>query len=362
MRTPIRSRTGLLFVSFTIVGLACRDDCSGGGASTSTDAASASTPGDATAAQSDASSSLAMLAKADAAEPPLDPLCAALLKEEALPASALQTEDRTSPGPRMFCAASPRLAWAIRVDPPDSGRAVRQTLLVAGADGARAKLVSTIDDVEWPPVLGRRSAMWDFDGDGVPEFFTTVPVDVKTFAPAARNLVTFKAGKISPYPTGGSFLVDGVADLDGDGLGDLRVSFPLGKRTVCEPGDEGSLQIELAAHGVAGGKFSLSDDGAAGFAARKCPIMPAAELFIPSVTPTKDPRDLSLGYVTCARLRGKSADAMIAELQTACASYADATSKCSGPCRHLPDALAIAKFAPPVQAKDLPKDAGARPR
>ena len=214
-------------------------------------------------------------------------------------------------------------------------------------------------------MLGRRTAMYDFDGDGVPELFTVVPADVRTFAPASRILVTYKGGKISPVATGGGFVVDGVSDLDGDGHGDLRVSFELGKRTVCEPGDEGMLTQEFAAHGLPGGKFTLTDAAAAAFAARKCPSMPTAdEMFIPSADPTEsDPRDLSMAYVACSRLRGKSADAVIAELQTACAAHAEATKTCKGPCRHLPDALAVAKFAPPVQAKDAPPsaDAGAKP-
>ena len=365
MRTPFSSRVGFLVGLVTLGSFACRSDCSGGPPSTNTDAAPiAITPGaDAPqppALQLDAAA-LASHAKGDAsAEPPIDPLCAALLKEEGLDAAALRTEDRTRPGPRLFCAASPRVAWAIRVDPPDAGRSVRQTLIFVGADGARAKLASTVDNVEWPPVLGRHSAMFDFDGDGVPEFFTVVPADVRTFAPAARDLVTFKGGKISPYPTGGTFLVDGVADLDGDGRGDLRVSFELGKRTVCQPTDEGKLSQELEAHGLPGGKFSLTDDAAAAFAARRCPSLPAADtMFVPSIDPSvSDPRDLSLTYVACSRLRGKSADAVVAELQAACGPHADATKKCTGPCRHLPDALAVAKFVPPVQAKDPAIDAG----
>ena len=298
-------------------------------------------------------------ARSDAgAEAPLDPLCAAVLKDEGLDASALRSDDRKLPGPRLFCAASPTVAWAIRVDPADAGRTVRQTLIFAGADGARAKLTSSLDDVEWPPVLGRHTAMFDFDGDGVPEFFTVVPANVRTFTPASRNLVTYKSKKIAPYLSGVRYLVEAVSDLEGDGHGDLRISFALGNRTVCQPGDEGPLSQEFEAHGLPGGKFSLDDSAAAAFVARRCPKVPvASELFTASIDPARDPRDLSLDYVACGRLRGKSEDALLAELQTACAPYVDATKQCMGPCRHLPDAIAIAKFAPPVQAKDA-VDAG----
>ena len=154
-----------------------------------------------------------------------------------------------------------------------------------------------------------------------------------------------------------------MSDLDGDGHGDLRVSFDLGKRTVCDAGDQGQVMLEFAAHGLPDGKFSLSDDAAAAFAARKCPSMPAAgDVFLASANPAvSDPRDLSLSYVACSRERGKSADAVIAELQAACAPHAAATKTCAGPCRHLADALTVARFAPPVQAKDRPSvDAGAR--
>lgn len=354
MRTVFSSHVGLLVGLVTVGAFACRSDCSGSeSAPAVVDAA-----GQPQAFLADGAP-LAVHARGDAGAPALEPLCAAILKEENLDATAL-SEDRARPGPRMFCASSPRVAWAVRVDATDAGRSVRQTLLFASTDGARARDVSILADVEWPPVLGRHAAMFDFDGDGVPEFFTVVPKDVKTFAPAARNLVTFKGGKIASYPTGGSFLVDAVSDLDGDGRGDLRVSFDLGKRTSCQSGDEGRLTVEFAAHGLPGGKFSLTDDVAAAFAARRCPSMPTADaMFGPSLEPGSDPKDLSLSYVGCSRLRGKSADAVVAELQAACAPHADATKNCAGPCRHLADALAVAKFTPPVQAKSPPAtDAG----
>ena len=86
----------------------------------------------------------------------MDPLCATILKEESLEASALKTDDRKAPGPRMFCAASPRVAWAVRVDPLDAGRTVRQTILFAGTDGARAREVD--DDRQRRVAAGARPA------------------------------------------------------------------------------------------------------------------------------------------------------------------------------------------------------------
>lgn len=303
--------------------------------------------------------------RADAGEDAgLDALCAALLKEEKLDESALRDEDRTSPGPRMHCWSTGRFAWALRVERQDASSALRQTLLFAGSDGARARLASTLDGVEWPPVLGRHAAMFDFDGDGVPEFFGVVPKNLRTYAPAARIFATFKKGAIAAYPTGGSFEVDGLADMDKDGRPDLRVSFQLGKRKVCEASDEGPLEVELAAHSLPDGKFSLNDAAAIAFAERRCPALPAADaMFLPSIDPAaSDKRDLSMSYVACSRLRGKSADAVIAELEAACAPNVEATKKCSGPCRHLPDAITVAKFTPPLQLKEAAGDAGAKPK
>jgi hypothetical protein len=327
------------------VGAVACDDCGVAKPSTSTDSApsaSASAAVDAAAAR----------VFPDAGELQLDPLCAALLGEEHLEKDALHPEDLPSyAGPRMHCVAGLGAAWAVRIDPPDGKRSVRQTLLFAAANNVRAREVSTLENVEWPPVLGRHSALFDLDGDGTPEFFTAL-TDVKTFTPVARNLVSYKNGKIAPYPTGGlGFVVDGMSDIDKDGHADLRVSFELGKRTVCAPGDEGQVKVELVAHGLAGGKFSLDDDMATGAASTKCPSMPAADaMFLPSIDP-KDPeaRDLSLPWVSCSRMRGKSTDAVTAELQAACAKHAEATKKCAGPCRHLPDALAVAKFVPPLR-------------
>jgi hypothetical protein len=294
---------------------------------------------------------LAMRALRDAGE---DPLCTKLLEEEKLDASALREEDKTSPGPRVRCFPSGTFVWAIRADRVDAGSAIRQTILFASADGKRARLASKVDGVEWPPVLGHRATLYDFDGDGVPELFAIVAKDVRTYTPASRIFVTMKNQKIAPYPTGGSFQVDGLMDIDRDGRPDLRVSFDVGKRTVCAPTEEGRVEVELAAHSLPDGKFSLTDAAAVAFARKRCPAMPSADaLFTPSFRPGGE-RDLSIQAVACERMRGKTADAVIADLHAACASSADAAKKCSGPCRHLPDAVAAARFSPPLHLVDGP--------
>jgi len=280
----------------------------------------------------------------------VDPLCATLLKEEKIDESALKDEDKTSPGPRAKCFSTGTYAWMVRADRGDAGSSIRQTVLFAGPDGARGRSTSTVADVEWPPVLGRRAAMFDFDGDGVPEFFSLVTKDVRTFTPASRIFVTYKKGAIAPYPTGGAFLVDGLHDVDRDGRPDLRVSFDLGKRTTCAPTDEGRVEVELIARSLPDGKFSLTDPAALGYAVKRCRAMPTPDqLFTRAADPAQ--RDLSISAIACARMRGKSAEAVIADLNAACAPNADATKKCQGPCRHLPDALAAARFTPPVQLK-----------
>jgi len=286
----------------------------------------------------------------DVADAGVDPLCKTLLAEEKLDESALR-DDPASAGPRIRCMGDGAHAWAVRADKGDAGTSIRQTILYAGSDGTRARLASVVDGAEWPAVFGRHAAIFDFDNDGVPELVASISRDVRTFTPASRIFVTIKKGAIVPYPTGGSFLVDGVMDLDKDGRPDLRVSFALGKRTVCAKTDEGDVEVELAAHALPDGKLSLTDAVAASYAAKHCPSMPASDaLFTPPVTGPDD-RDLSLSTIACERMRGKSADAVVAEIKAACAPYADAAQKCSGPCRHAKDAIAVASFAPPLQLK-----------
>jgi hypothetical protein len=286
---------------------------------------------------------------------PIDPLCRTLLGEQKLDESAMNIEDRTSLTPRMRCFSTGKFAWALRADRLEAGSSVRLTLLFASSDGARAQQVSTLTGIEWPPLLGRHAAMYDYDGDGTPEFAVTISKDVRTFVPAARLFVTVKKGAIVPYPTGSSYVVDGLMDMDRDGRPDLRVSFDVGKRTVCSPIDEGRVEVELGAHSLPGGKFSLDDSVAKNFSERRCDDPLHGGLFVPSLGPSGERQDLSLEYIACTRLHGKSVDAMVSEIQAACASHADETKKCTGPCRHLPDALAVARFKMPLQ---LDADAG----
>lgn len=291
-----------------------------------------------------------------------DALCAAIVQGEKLDERALQLEDRKNPGPRLLCLSTGRFAWALRLDPPAApASSVRQTLVFSSADGARGRLESTLDKVEWPPVLGRHTGMFDFDNDGVPELFTLVPANVRTYEPASRVLVTFKNGAISPYPTGTGYVVDQVVDLDGDGRPDLKVAFELGKRTTCQAGEEGALRVELVAHALKDGTFTLDDPMTWDMARRSCPAMPTSDaMFVASMPPSPpDPRDLSMGYVACSRLRGKPAERLVSEIDAACAGKLDATKKCAGPCRHVADAIAVAKFNPPLRLADDPRtDAG----
>jgi hypothetical protein len=283
------------------------------------------------------------------------PLCAAILTAEKLDASAMQLEDRTRTGPRLLCVSTGPFAWAVRVDPPASaGASVRQAVIFSGSDGTHGRAESMLDKVEWPPALGRHTGMFDFDNDGVPEFFTPVPANVRTYEPAARIFVTFKKGAISPYPTGlpAGYLVDRVGDVDGDGRPDLHVRFELGKRTVCQPGEDEPLRVELVAHALKDGTFTLDDPMTWAEARRRCPAMPATDaIFGASPPPAPDPRDLSMAYVQCSRLRGKPAAAVVTELQAACKDSAGA-ARCAGPCRHLADAIAVARFTPPLQLSD----------
>ena len=289
------------------------------------------------------------MARADAG---VDPLCAKILAEEKLDDAALR-EDRTSDGPRVRCFPDGKFAWAIRADRLEAGTSIEQTILFASDGGARARLASKVDGVEWPPVVSLGA--YDFDGDGVPELVATIAKDVRTYAPASHVFVTVKNGAIVPYATGGGYQVDKLRDLDHDGRPDLIVSFDLGKRAYCAPTDEGRVVVRLAAHSLPGGKFSLDDPVATAFARRRCD---RGALFSPSIDPSSDERDLSIEHVACERLHGKPADAVVAEIQSACAPFAAATKKCGGPCRHLPDALAVAHFAPPLEL--APRDAGAR--
>jgi hypothetical protein len=294
----------------------------------------------------------------------VDPLCAAILQAEKLDAGAMQLDDRTRPGPRLLCVSTGPFAWAVRLDPPaPPGSSVRQAVIFSSADGAHGRVESKVDKIEWPPMLGRHTMMFDIDNDGVPEFFSPVPANVRTYEPGSRIFVTFKKGAISPYPTGlgAGYLVDRVADIDGDGRPDLRVRFELGKRTVCQPGEDEPLRVELVAHGLKDGTFTLDDPMTWAEATRHCPAMPRpGALFVASAQPAPDPRDLSTAYVSCSRLRGKPADALIAELNAACKDSADA-GKCGGPCRHLTDAIAVARFTPPLQLTEA-RDAGPAPR
>ncbi len=311
-----------------------------------------------------AAASIAPLASSTASEggteAGVDPLCASIREAEKLDETATQLEDRTRSGPRLLCVSTGSFAWAVRLDPPAPGTSsARQVVIFSSAAGAHGRAESKLDKVEWPPVLGRHTMMFDIDNDGVPEFFTPVPANVRAYEPASRIFVTFKKGTISPYPTGlaTGYLVDRVADVDGDGRPDLRVRFELGKRTVCQPGEDEPLRVELVAHGLKDGTFTLDDPMTWAEARRHCPTMPAAEaIFVPSAPPAPDPRDLSMVYVSCSRLRGKPTDTVVAELNAACKESADA-GKCGGPCRHLADAISIARFTPPLRLTDA-RDAG----
>src|SRR5579884_4118846 len=106
------------------------------------------------------SASVAQHHRREAVDAGVDALCKTLLAEEKLDESALEdfgaerrslrkgelegrnpsndNEDRSRPGPRVRCMSTGTFAWAIRLDKADAGASIRQTLMFAGPDNARA--------------------------------------------------------------------------------------------------------------------------------------------------------------------------------------------------------------------------------
>jgi hypothetical protein len=287
--------------------------------------------------------------------PALNP-CDALRRAEAIPPSDSGRED----GSRDWFWCDPKgSGWATRYEPErqvDGGMVAAKVSIFHGGT-SQASWVRLVEDRPIHDSIPARPVAdtYDFDGDGLAELFVAweYSAGVTDDFVVTRNLVTFKQGVIAPYAPADGLPVVGFVDSDGDGRQDLALVYELGKARGCDWQSDGyvPLRLELIAHSLSGGGFSLTDAVARSAFARRyhCPGPPGrAVVLTPATKPPQDPPAIDQDNLLCARITGTPKDVIARELEETCRPHSADTRKCRGPCRYLPSVQQYVAFEPPV--------------
>ncbi|HSC87428.1 MAG TPA: hypothetical protein VLC09_09175 [Polyangiaceae bacterium] len=162
---------------------------------------------------------------------------------------------------------------------------------------------------------------FDWDGDGSEELFLFVDTwNMRRYASGGR-IWTYRDGVLKLYPPTRNTLVTRLKDIDQDGRPDLILS--IGSNWYLSEARMGSVTrdaLELIAHSLPDGTFSVKDDVAVAFARQACAAAtPTAELS-------------TLRDVLCARIRGQSEDTVTQRLERTCSKDPEA-----GECDDLED-------------------------
>jgi hypothetical protein len=158
-----------------------------------------------------------------------------------------------------------------------------------------------------------RGSVFDFDGDGEPEFLVTIWKWIGPNRGIFRGRIwTYRRGVVRLYGPSQHLNVTDRKDIDGDGRDDIEV-FVGGGSFVSRSESRWLVTESLAlfAHTLPNGKFSFTDDVAIDAAKKAC----------------KKPGSIiaSQVEVLCARVWGMSADAIERAVQRGCQKAAPGT-------------------------------------
>lgn len=186
----------------------------------------------------------------------------------------------------------------------------------------------------------------DYDGDGTPEVILRRDEwDDESGTDRAYKVYTLRGGEVRPYaPTSELWDIGGVVDADRDGRPDLVRASPWRRSGAC--GYMGSTfeGPGLLAHSLPDGTFSTTDEVARAWTLSRCVRDHGPAPALPDVLD-----------VACARLRGASAESVIASLRASVQAGAPRVGETyDDPCLSF-DALASVAlqrlpFDPPARA------------
>ncbi|APR86813.1 hypothetical protein A7982_12162 [Minicystis rosea] len=257
------------------------------------------------------------------------------------------------------CVATPRGLWAIAYDhvkvtpvagpSADSSGSVEidapWSLVHVDAAGKRTAMHGgTLHIASYRAADARVFEPFDYDGDGDDEVLLRTSHGSWSAGESEGHVMTARGGTVTRYAPAASIDVAGVEDVDGDGRPDLLTFGPYRPETQwCSFEPDPAGRVELVAHALPGGDFSLKDAAASAFAKRACPAKPTAL--------TVDKFDAgSMTAVRCARLWGRSeAEAVRAIRRTCTGQLEQCGQHGKGNCLHFDAMMAWAKATPPLQ-------------
>jgi hypothetical protein len=235
------------------------------------------------------------------------------------------------------CTTGTGGTWALRLDRPAEGaKKTPYTLLFARASlrlQEQGELAAGAMD--WIALDLENAVSFDFDGDGSPEYFVTATLHGRNSIVVTQFFMTARP-TLRPYPPAAGLPVESLADVDGDGRPDALVRYDLGMYSYCYIDEASPYLVEVVAHSLVDGTFSLTDAVAERRVRERCPSAPSG-------SPMSD-GSLDVGALECARLWGQSGDAVRARVAAACGPARGCDHAC--PERELYEA--IARWKPPL--------------
>lgn len=267
------------------------------------------------------------------------------------------------------CFAHPGGAWLVTLDSMKPGEQwgpsldVRWSLTHVDDRGARASLAPgrSHDRVVGPDeknlLVGGEDSLsaelvaFDWDGDGVPEIVPLVRGKDHEGPDFVRGRVfTLKRGAVELYAPAAGLIAEQVADVDHDGLPDLRTRAGFSAPSSgCESGFDATLDGPAwLAHARPDGTFSLGDEVAAREAMKHCPAPPRPLL----PAGAEGDAGVMAQAILCARIWGASAEVVLEALEAACPRAPGRGEGCpAGECQDRATLDAWARAAPPLRLR-----------